>query len=159
MDASKLIDQKLAALSDWRGELIRFLRQLIHEVDPTIIEEWKWMGTPTWNHDGIVCLANAHKFVVKVTFPKGAKLADPQRVFNAGLGGNAWRAIDWSQGDTINVDGVKGLIRAAIAINSAMPAARKPDAVTSVSAKTRGTAKKKPKAKAKPKARAKKPKK
>ena len=154
MDASKLIDDKIAALADWRGELIRTLRKLIHEVDPAVIEEWKWMGTPTWNHDGILCLANAHKSVVKVTFPKGAKLPDPQRVFNAGLGGNAWRAIDWPQGSTINAEGVKGLIRAAIALNGTMPAARKPDAVTSISAKTRTTAKKpvakKPVAKTKP---------
>jgi hypothetical protein len=145
MNASKLIDQKLASLADWRGDLIRSLRRLIHEVDPTIVEEWKWMGTPVWNHDGIVCLANAHKQVVKVTFPKGAKLPDPKRVFNAGLGGNAWRAIDWSQGDTIHVEGLKGLVRAAIALNGTKPAARKPDAISSVSAKR----KKKPAAKRK----------
>jgi len=148
MDASKLIDQKIASLSDWRGELLRSLRQIIHEVDPTIVEEWKWMGTPVWNHDGIVCLANAHNHVVKVTFPKGAKLPDPQRVFNAGLGGNAWRAIDWSQGDAIDVAGLKGLVRAAIALNGTKPAARKPDARSSVSAKRpaakRGAAKAKP---------------
>jgi hypothetical protein len=135
MDASKLIDQKIASLADWRGELLRSLRQIIHEVDPTILEEWKWMGTPVWNRDGIVCLANAHALKVKVTFPKGAKLPDPQRVFNAELEGNAWRAIDWSQGDVPNVEGLKGLVRAAIALNSAKPAARKPDAISSVSAK------------------------
>jgi hypothetical protein len=139
MDASKLIDRKIASLSDWRGELLRSLRQLIREVDPTIVEEWKWMGTPVWNRDGILCLANAHAHVVKMTFPKGAKLADPQRVFNAELEGNAWRAINWSEGDAINVDGLKGLVRAAIALNGAKPAARKPDAVSSVSAKKPGT--------------------
>ena len=139
MDASKLIDQKIASLRDWRGELLRSLRQLIHEVDPTIAEEWKWMGTPVWNRDGIVCLANAHTHHVKVTFPKGAKLPDPQRVFNAELEGNAWRAIDWSQGDAINVEGLKGLVRAAIALNGAKPAARKPDAISSVSGKKPGT--------------------
>jgi hypothetical protein len=153
VDASKLIDQKIATLADWRGELLQSLRQLIHEVDPTIVEEWKWMGTPVWNRDGIVCLANAHNHHVKVTFPKGAKLADPKRVFNAELEGKAWRAIDWSEGDAINVEGLKGLVRAAIALNGAKPAARKPDAISSVSAKKRGapqaTAKKKPAAKKK----------
>jgi hypothetical protein len=148
MDAAKLIDQKIASLHDWRGELLRSLRKLIHEVDPTIVEEWKWMGTPVWNRDGIVCLANAHSSKVKVTFPKGAKLPDPQRVFNAELEGNAWRAIDWLEGDSINVEGVKGLVRAAIALNGAKPAARKPTAVSSVSGKKRdakpATAKKNP---------------
>jgi hypothetical protein len=138
MDASKLIDQKIASLADWRGELLRSLRRIIHEVDPTIVEEWKWMGTPVWNRDGIVCLANAHANKVKVTFPKGAKLADPLRVFNAELEGNAWRAIDWSEGDKPNVEGLKGLVRAAIALNGTRPAARKPDAISSVSAKKRG---------------------
>ena len=139
MDASKLIDQKIASLSDWRGELLRSLRHLIHEVDPTIVEEWKWMGTPVWNRDGIVCLANAHAHHVKVTFPKGARLPDPERVFNAELEGNAWRAIDWSQGDAINVGGLKSLVRAAIALNGAKPAARKPNAVSSVSGKKAST--------------------
>src|SRR5580693_4073995 len=138
MDASKIIDQKIDSLSDWRGELLRSLRQLIHEVDPTIVEEWKWMGTPVWNHDGIVCLANAHAHKVKITFPKGAKLPDPQRVFNAELAGNAWRAIDLAEGDALNTDGVKGLVRAAIALNGAKPAARKPDVVATVSTKTPG---------------------
>jgi hypothetical protein len=154
MDASKLIDQKIASLSDWRGALLRSLRQLIHEVDPNIVEEWKWMGTPVWNHDGIVCLANAHAHVVKVTFPKGAKLPDPKRVFNAELEGNAWRAIDWSQGDTPNVEGLKGLVRAAIALNGSKPAGRKPDAVSSVSGRkprpAPAIAKKRPAAKKKP---------
>jgi hypothetical protein len=148
MDASKLIDKKIASLHDWRGELLRSLRQLIHEVDPTIVEEWKWMGTPVWNRDGIVCLANAHAHHVKVTFPKGAKLPDPHRVFNAELEGNAWRAIDLSQGDALNVDGLKGLVGAAIALNRTKPAARKPVATSSVGAKKPGAkqaaAKKKP---------------
>ena len=140
MNAAKIIDQKIASLKDWRGDLLRSLRKLIHEVDPNIVEEWKWMGTPVWNHDGIVCLANAHASKVKVTFPKGAKLPDPRRVFNAELTGNAWRAIDLLEGDSIHVEGVKGLVRAAIALNGAKPAARKPDSVSSVSAK-KGAAK------------------
>jgi hypothetical protein len=142
MDASKHIDQKIASLRDWRGELLRSLRRLILDVDPAIVEEWKWMGTPVWNRDGILCLANAHKSVVKMTFPHGAKLPDPKRVFNAGLQGNTWRSINWSQGDAINVAGLQGLVRAAIALNGAKPAARKPDASSSVTAKQR--AKKKP---------------
>jgi len=135
MDASKLIDQKIASLADWRGELLRAIRDLIHEVDPGIVEEWKWMGTPVWNHDGIVCIANAHKHVVKMTFIKGAKLKDPQRVFNAELEGNAWRAINWSEGDAINVEGLKGLVRDAIALNAEKPAARKAGGASSVTAK------------------------
>ncbi len=137
MDASKIIDRKIALLPDWRGELLRALRQLIHEVDPTIVEEWKWMGTPVWNHDGIVCLANAHSDKVKVTFPKGAQLPDPQRVFNAELKGNAWRAIDLAQGDALNVAGLKGLVRAAIALNGVKPAARKAGSKSGVTAKAR----------------------
>jgi len=132
MEAARIIDQKIASLSDWRGELLASLRQLIHEVDPAIVEEWKWMGTPVWNHDGIVCLANAHNGKVKVTFPKGARLPDPRRVFNAELAGNAWRAIDLLQGDALDVEGVKGLVRAAIALNSTRPAARKAGSKSSV---------------------------
>lgn len=93
------------------------------------------MGTPVWNHDGIVCLANAHARVVKMTFPKGAKLSDPHNVFNAELAGNARRAIDWAEGDTIDVEGLKGLLRAAIALNAAKPAARKAGDASSVTAK------------------------
>ena len=134
-DASKIIDQKLASLTDWRGATMKVIRKLIHEVAPDIVEEWKWMGTPVWNHNGIICIANAHKQVVKVTFSKGAKLPDPQGVFNAGLGGNAWRAIDLSEGDTLNSEGFKGLVRAAMAVNDAKPAARKPGGAGGVTAK------------------------
>ena len=136
MDASKLIDQKIASLPDWRGERLQAIRELIHRVDPGIIEEWKWMGTPVWNHDGIVCCADAHAHVVKMTFIKGAKLKDPQRVFNAELAGNARRAIKWSQGDALNVAGLKGLVRQAIALNQEKPAARKAGGASSVTAKT-----------------------
>ena len=141
MDASKLIDQKIASLADWRGEKLKAIRQLIREVDPEIVEEWKWMGTPVWNHDGIVCLVNAHKHHVKMTFIKGAKLKDPQRVFNAELEGNAWRAIDWSEGDPLNVEGLKGLVRDAIALNGAKPSARKAGGASSVTAKAPGAKK------------------
>jgi hypothetical protein len=141
MEASKLIDQKIASLADWRGEIIKAIRTLIHEVDPEIVEEWKWMGTPAWNHDGIVCIANAHKNHVKVTFHKGAKLRDPQKVFNAELEGNAWRAIDLAEGDKINAAGFKGLIRDAIALNREKPAARKAGGASSVTAKVSGAKK------------------
>ena len=148
MDASKIIDQKIASLHDWRGERMKSIRDVVRQVDPAITEEWKWMGTPVWNLDGILCLANAHKNVVKMTFPKGAKLPDPKKVFNAGLNGNRWRAIDWSEGDPLNVEGLKGLVRAAIALNREKPAARKAGGAASVTAKTRG-AKTMPAAKAK----------
>jgi hypothetical protein len=133
--AAKLIDQKIASLRDWRGARMKAIRQLILEVDPEIIEEWKWMGTPVWNRDGIICCANAHKHAVKVTFLKGAQLEDPHGIFNAELEGNARRAINWSEGDPLDVEGVKGLVRAAIALNREKPAARKPDAHSSVSGK------------------------
>jgi hypothetical protein len=151
MDASKMIDRKIASLSDWRGELLRSLRGHIRDVDPTIVEEWKWMGTPVWNRDGIICLANAHTHHVKVTFPKGAKLPDPQRVFNAELEGKAWRAIDLSQGDAINVEGLKDLVRAAIALNATKPAARKAGALSGVRGRKAGKPTTKKKAGAKKK--------
>ena len=135
MDASKLIDQKIASLRDWRGERLKTIRELIRDVDPEIVEEWKWMGTPVWNRDGILCCANAHAHVVKVTFLKGAKLKDPRRVFNAELEGNARRAINSSQGDTLDVEGIRGLVRDAIALNREKPAARKAGGASSVSAK------------------------
>ncbi len=135
MDASKRIDQAIASFPDWRGERLKALRKLIHEVDPDVIEEWKWMGTPVWNHDGILCSANAHKSTVRVTFLKGAQLADPRRVFNAELEGKARRAILWSEGDAIDPAGLKGLVRAAIALNAKRPAARKAGGASSVTAK------------------------
>jgi hypothetical protein len=137
MDASKHIDQKIASLTDWRGDVMRKIRALVLSVDADIVEEWKWMGTATWNKAGILCVANAHKEHVKVTFGKGAKLADPRKVFNAGLDGGTWRSIDLHEGDKLDAVGFKGLVRAAIAVNEAKPAKRKPDAKTSVSARKR----------------------
>ena len=119
MDASKLIDKKIKSLTDWRGKTLAAIRRIVHEAVPDVIEEWKWMGTPTWSANGILCLANAHKNVVKVTFPKGSKLPDPEKIFNRGLGGSAWRAIDFSEGDTINEPALTNLIRAALAFNNA----------------------------------------
>ena len=117
MDVSETIDHQIAKLNDWRGAALANLRRIIHEADPEIIEELKWMGTPVWSHDGIVFLAKAFKDKVKVTFPNGASLADPDKVFNAELTGNAWRAIDIYKDDKINESSLKTLIQAAIGYN------------------------------------------
>jgi hypothetical protein len=106
--ASAFIDAKIKELGDWRGKTLAKVRELIHEADPEIVEEWKWMGTPVWSHGGIVCTGETYKKVVKMTFPKGAALKDPSGLFNSSLGGNARRAIDIHEGD---------LIRAAVALN------------------------------------------
>jgi hypothetical protein len=119
MDPSEQIDKLIAELADWRGEVLSRLRKIIHDADPEVIEEWKWMGTPTWSHDGMFALANAHKDKVKMTFYNGASLLDPEKVFNAGLEGNKWRAIDFHEGDKINERALKDLIRSAIALNTA----------------------------------------
>ena len=115
--ACALIDAKINELGDWRGKMLARVRELIHEADPDIVEEWKWMGSPVWSHDGIIVVGNAHKDKVKLTFAHGAKLPDPDRVFNAGLGGNLWRAIDLFEGDKINERGLKNLVRAAVDFN------------------------------------------
>ncbi len=116
--ASKCIDKKIAELDDWRGERLAEIRKLIHEVDPDVVEEWKWMGTPVWSHAGMYALANAHKDKVKLTFFHGAKLSDPKNLFNACLGGNKWRAIDFREGDRIAKTALKALLRAAVAYNT-----------------------------------------
>lgn len=143
MDASKIIDEKLATLTDWRGDVMRKVRALIREVDPDVVEEWKWMGTPVWNHDGILFSANAHKTAVKVTFLYGASLPDPKKLFNSELGGNARRAIDFKEGDKIDAPALKNLFRAAIARNVEKPAKRKAMPKTGVTAKKKPAAKKK----------------
>jgi hypothetical protein len=117
--AAKRIDQLIASVGDWRGERLAEIRALIHEVDPEVIEEWKWMGTPVWSHDGMYVLANAHKEKVKLQFFHGAQLADPKELFNAGLGGGKWRAIDFFEGDTIDKPALKALLRGAVAYNTA----------------------------------------
>ncbi len=116
--ASKRIDKRIAELGDWRGERLAEIRKIIHEVDPGVVEEWKWMGTPVWSHEGMYALANAHKDKVKVTFFHGAKLPDPKKLFNAGLDGNKWRAIDIHEGDKIDKTALKALLREAIAHNT-----------------------------------------
>jgi hypothetical protein len=117
MNPSERIDQLIAGIEDWRGKTLADLRQAILDADPHIVEEWKWMGSPTWYCDGIIAVANAHKEKVKITFAHGAKLPDPDKIFNNGLGGKVWRAIDFLEGDKINKRAVKNLIRAAIEFN------------------------------------------
>lgn len=114
--ASERIDAKIAQLGDWRGEMLGRLRALIQEADPAIVEEWKW-ETPVWSHEGIVCTGETYKSVVKMTFARGAALADPSRLFNSSLEGNVRRAIDVRQGETIDARALKALVRAAVALN------------------------------------------
>jgi len=123
-DASANITKRIEELGDWRGETLAHLRQLIHDADPDIVEEWKWMGTPVWSHDGIVCTGESYKQVVKLTFARGASIEDPKKLFNSSLEGNARRAIDVREGEKINEAAFKKLIRAAVAENSAVLAER-----------------------------------
>jgi len=116
--AAARIDRLIARVGDWRGERLAEIRALIHEVDPGVIEEWKWMGTPVWSHDGMYVLANPHKEKVKLQFFHGAQLSDPKKLFNAGLGGGKWRAIDFFEGDAIDKPGLRALVRQAIAYNA-----------------------------------------
>src|SRR5712672_114771 len=115
--ASALIDQLITKLTDWRGKTLASIRKSILEADREIIEEWKWMGSPVWSRDGMIAVGNAHKDKVKLTFSHGANLPDPDKLFNASLGGNAWRAIDLFEGDKVNARALKNLIRAAIDYN------------------------------------------
>jgi hypothetical protein len=115
---SQLIDGRIKELGDWRGKMLAQLRSLIKQVDPDVVEEWKWRGVPVWEHDGIVCTGETYKNVVKVTFLKGASLADPSGLFNSSLEGNARRAIDFHEGEKIDEKAFKALIRAAIALNT-----------------------------------------
>jgi hypothetical protein len=114
---SELISKRIADLGDWRGKTLARMRKLIHAADPGIVEEWKWMGTPIWSHDGIVCTGESYKSVVKLTFMKGASLKDPARLFNSSLSGNARRAIDIHEGETVDASAFKALIRQAVALN------------------------------------------
>jgi len=117
-DASALIDGRIAALPDWRGDMLARLRALIHEADPEVVEEWKW-EVPVWSHDGIICTGETYKKAVKLTFAKGAALDDPHRVFNSSLTGNTRRAIDFAEGAQIDEAAFKDLVRAAVAQNLA----------------------------------------
>ena len=117
MNASERIDQMIAGLADWRGKTFAGMRKAILAADPEIIEEWKWMGSPVWSRDGMIAVANAHKGKVKLTFAHGAQLPDPDKLFNAGLEGNARRAIDFLEGDRVDEPALKALVRAAIDYN------------------------------------------
>ena len=116
--ASELITKRIAELGDWRGKTLSRMRKLIKEADPEVVEEWKWMGTPIWSHDGIICTGESYKNVVKLTFFKGASLKDPARLFNSSLEGNARRAIDIHEDEEVDASAFKELIRAAVALNS-----------------------------------------
>jgi hypothetical protein len=116
---SQLIDARIKELGDWRGETLGRLRRLVKEADPEVIEEWKWRGVPVWSHDGLICTGETYKNAVKMTFAKGAALEDPSRLFNASLEGNTRRAIDFHEGETIDEEALKALVRAAVALNKA----------------------------------------
>jgi hypothetical protein len=114
---SKLIDARIRELGDWRGKVLSRLRALVKEADPEVVEEWKWRGVPVWSHDGLICTGETYKSVVKLTFAKGAALKDPSRLFNASLDGNTRRAIDLHEGEKIDEEAFKTLIRAAVTLN------------------------------------------
>src|SRR5271166_444059 len=116
--ASELIAKRIAELGDWRGETLKRMRKLIEEADPDVVEEWKWMGTPVWSHDGIICTGESYKNVVKLTFAKGASLKDPAHLFNSSLDGNVRRAIDIHEAEEIDESAFKALVRQAGALNS-----------------------------------------
>jgi len=115
--ASELITKRISELADWRGEALGRMRSLIKEADPDVVEEWKWMGTPVWSHDGIICTGESYKKVVKLTFAKGASLKDPARLFNSSLEGNTRRAIDIHEGEKVDASAFKALVRRAVALN------------------------------------------
>ena len=129
--ASALIDERIKQLGDWRGKMLAKVRTLIHKADPEIVEEWKWMGTPVFSHDGIVCTGETYKSVVKLTFAKGAALKDPAGLFNSSLDGNVRRAIDIHEGEKINETALKDLVRAAVALNQQSKSKPKPGRASS----------------------------
>jgi hypothetical protein len=115
--ASRLIDARIEQLGDWRGRMLSRLRALVKQADPEVVEEWKWRGVPVWSHDGLICTGETYKSVVKMTFAKGAALKDPSRLFNSSLDGNTRRAIDFHEGEKIDEQALKTLLRAAVALN------------------------------------------
>lgn len=127
--ASELISERIAELDDWRGKTLARMRKLIKQTDPDVVEEWKWMGTPVWSHDGIICTGETYKSVVKLTFAKGASLEDPEMLFNSSLEGNVRRAIDIHEGEEVEIAAFKALVREAIGVNGAAKA--KPKKATS----------------------------
>jgi hypothetical protein len=123
--ASELISNRIAELGDWRGDTLGRMRKLIREADPDVVEEWKWMGTPVWSHDGIICTGESYKSVVKLTFAKGASLKDPSKLFNSSLDGNVRRAIDIHEGEKVDAGAFKSLIRAAVEANTSAGKAKR----------------------------------
>jgi hypothetical protein len=123
--ASELISQRIAELGDWRGKTLGRMRKLIKKADPDVVEEWKWMGTPVWSHDGIICTGESYKKVVKLTFAKGASLKDPAHLFNSSLDGNVRRAIDIHEGEQVDERALEALVRQAVALNQSKPAKKK----------------------------------
>src|SRR5207237_2696787 len=121
--ASELISKRIVELGDWRGETLGRMRKLIKQADPDVVEEWKWMGTPVWSHDGIICTGESYKSVVKLTFAKGASLKDPARLFNSSLEGNTRRAIDIHEGEEVDGSAFKALVRQAVALNGSAKSA------------------------------------
>src|SRR3954470_16794980 len=121
---SQLIDARIEELGDWRGETLARIRGLVKQADPEVVEEWKWRGTPVWEHDGIICTGETYKKVVKMTFAKGASLEDPSGLFNSSLEGTTRRAIDFREGETIDEKSLKALVRAAVAFNTSAAAKR-----------------------------------
>ena len=117
MNASEIIDKYIENLADWRSEKLSYLRKIIHDADPKIVEEWKWMGSPCFSRNGLIIVANAHKDKIKLTFSNGANLPDPEKVFNNGLNGNKWRSIDIYENDKINENSLKNLINSAVTYN------------------------------------------
>jgi hypothetical protein len=123
--ATELIDRRIAELGDWRGETLSRMRKLIKQADPKVVEEWKW-NNPVWSHDGIICTGESYKSTVKLTFAKGASLKDPARLFNSSLDGNTRRAIDIHEGEEVDADAFKALIRAAVVLNTSVGGGAKP---------------------------------
>ena len=137
MTASEQIDNKIAEYTDWRGKLLEGIRRLVREADPEIVEECKWRGAPTWSHNGLVCVANIFKDTVKVVFASGAKLADPNGIFNSELAGNAWRGITFSEKDKINERAFKRLVLSAIELNNTKKGKKSQSKTTTTASKGR----------------------
>jgi len=125
MSPAERIDERIAELADWRGRTLSRMRRLIKEAGPEVVEEWKWMGTPVWEHDGIICTGESYKTIIKLTFAKGASLKDPAKLFNSSLDGNVRRAIDIHEGEEIDAKAFQALIREAVALNTAKSGAKK----------------------------------
>jgi len=137
MNSSECIDKLIAGLSDWRGKTLAKVRKIILEADREIIEEWKWMGSPVWSRDGMIAVGNAHKDKVKLTFSNGARLPDPDKLFNAGKGGGQWRALDLYEGDKVDERALKNMVRAAIVFNQSKVKKKPPAKARAKTGKTK----------------------